>query len=206
MKNTLQPWDRPKNNFWYQNSALQAACDTSIARVTGCVYPREGYRSVTARLMPGSTGLRRWALFYERKLYNLHWGEQKQTFVEFSMYKTKNIAHFWGGLLSWVYPVCTQVLVCTPCICGRPAEVHSRPDARVVSAVESWWNMQRWTSIATVPEWYLFCALHVMQRHTHTACIDRMKTYEWDLTFCIIRRRYNRIRNRLACSSAQHYQ
>ena len=26
------------------NSALQAACDTSIASVTGCVYPREGYR------------------------------------------------------------------------------------------------------------------------------------------------------------------
>ena len=40
-----------------QNSALQAACDASIARVTGCVYPREGYRSVTPLLMPGSTGL-----------------------------------------------------------------------------------------------------------------------------------------------------
>ena len=26
---------------------MQAACDTSIARVTGCVYPREGHRSVT---------------------------------------------------------------------------------------------------------------------------------------------------------------
>ena len=34
--------------FLDQNSALQAACDaTSIARVTGCLYPREGYRSVT---------------------------------------------------------------------------------------------------------------------------------------------------------------
>ena len=30
-----------------QNLALQAACATSIARVTGCLYPREGYRSVT---------------------------------------------------------------------------------------------------------------------------------------------------------------
>ena len=29
-----------------QNSALQGACDTSIARVTGCVYPRGGYSSV----------------------------------------------------------------------------------------------------------------------------------------------------------------
>ena len=30
--------------FFYQNSALQAACDPSIASVTGCVCPREGYR------------------------------------------------------------------------------------------------------------------------------------------------------------------
>ena len=30
-----------------QNSALQAASDTSVARVTGCVYPREGHRSDT---------------------------------------------------------------------------------------------------------------------------------------------------------------
>ena len=29
-----------------KNSALQAACDTSIARGKGCIYPREGYRSV----------------------------------------------------------------------------------------------------------------------------------------------------------------
>ena len=36
--------------FFDQHSALQAACDTSIARVTGCVYPREGYRSVTSVL------------------------------------------------------------------------------------------------------------------------------------------------------------
>ena len=27
--------------------------------------------------------------------------------------------------------------LCTPCICGRRAEVQPRPDARVVSAVES---------------------------------------------------------------------
>ena len=25
------------------NSALHAACDISIARIAGCVYPREGY-------------------------------------------------------------------------------------------------------------------------------------------------------------------
>ena len=55
-----------------QNSAPQAACDTSIARVMGCVYPREGYRSVTLLVMSGSTGLRRPALFCARKLYNPH--------------------------------------------------------------------------------------------------------------------------------------
>ena len=49
--------------YFDQNSALQAARDTSIARVTGCVYPREGYRSVTPLLMPGSTGLRHSSLF-----------------------------------------------------------------------------------------------------------------------------------------------
>ena len=40
--------------------------------VTKCVYPREGYRSVTPLLMPGSTGLRHSALFCARKLYNPH--------------------------------------------------------------------------------------------------------------------------------------
>ena len=59
----------------YQNSASQAACDTSIARVTGCVHPREGYRSVASLLMPRSTGLRRSALFFARKLlYNPYRG------------------------------------------------------------------------------------------------------------------------------------
>ena len=38
---------------WY----FQAACDASIARGTGCVYPREEYRSVIPLLIPGSTGL-----------------------------------------------------------------------------------------------------------------------------------------------------
>ena len=32
-----------------KNSALQAACDTSIFRVTGCVYPREGYSHRSAQ-------------------------------------------------------------------------------------------------------------------------------------------------------------
>ena len=41
-----------------QNSASQAACDTSIARVAGRFYPRKGYnRSVGPLLMPGLTGL-----------------------------------------------------------------------------------------------------------------------------------------------------
>ena len=35
-----------------QNSVLQAARDTSIARVTGYVYPRKGYRSATPLLFP----------------------------------------------------------------------------------------------------------------------------------------------------------
>ena len=60
------------NKEFDQNSALQAACDTSIARVTGCVYPREGYRSVTLLLRSGSTGPRRSAFFCARKLYNPH--------------------------------------------------------------------------------------------------------------------------------------
>ena len=55
MRSTRKGFDR--------NSALQAACGTSIARVAGCVSPREGCRSVTPLLMPGSTGLRRPALF-----------------------------------------------------------------------------------------------------------------------------------------------
>ena len=63
---------RSTKNVFDQNSALQAACDTSIARVTRCVCPREGYRSVAPLLMPGSTGLRRSALFCARKLYNSH--------------------------------------------------------------------------------------------------------------------------------------
>ena len=44
---------RSTKKVFDQNSILQAACDTSIARVTGCVYPREGYSSVTPLLMPG---------------------------------------------------------------------------------------------------------------------------------------------------------
>ena len=56
-----------ENNFDL-NSALQVACDASFARVTGCVYPRERYRSVTPLLMPGSTGLRRSTLSCAPKL------------------------------------------------------------------------------------------------------------------------------------------
>ena len=49
---------RSTKNIFDQNSALQAACDTSIARGTGCAYPREGCRSVTPLIVPGSTGLK----------------------------------------------------------------------------------------------------------------------------------------------------
>ena len=62
-----------KKHFYYLNSALQDACDNSIARVTGGVYPREGYRSVTPLLLPGSTTPpRRSVLFCAPKLYNPH--------------------------------------------------------------------------------------------------------------------------------------
>ena len=63
---------RSTKNHFDQNSALQAACDTSTARVTGGVYLREGCRSVTPPLLPGSRGLRRSALFCARQLYNPH--------------------------------------------------------------------------------------------------------------------------------------
>ena len=57
---------RSTNKDLDRHSAVQAACDPSIARVTGCAYPREGCRSVTLLLMPGSTGLRRSALLLGR--------------------------------------------------------------------------------------------------------------------------------------------
>ena len=34
---------------FHRNSYLQAACDTPIARTTGCVCPHHGYRSATPR-------------------------------------------------------------------------------------------------------------------------------------------------------------
>ena len=42
---------------------------------------------------------------------------------------------FWSELLGSTGFV--RKFLCTPCICGRPAEVQPRPDARVVRAVES---------------------------------------------------------------------
>ena len=36
---------RSTEKVFHQTQLLQAVCDTSIARVTGCVYPCEGYRS-----------------------------------------------------------------------------------------------------------------------------------------------------------------
>ena len=145
--------------FFDQKSALQTACDTSMARVTGCVYPREGYRSVTPLLMPGSRGLTHSALFCARKLYNPHWGGQNQTSVEFSMYETVSVTvwvSFWSGLLgSTVFFGSTgfvRKFLCTPCICmwqtsGGPAQAWCSG----FRAVESWWNV-RWTSIATAPK------------------------------------------------------
>ena len=42
-----------------QNSGLLDACDTSIARVTGCIYPREGNSVTPLLIVPGSRGLTR---------------------------------------------------------------------------------------------------------------------------------------------------
>ena len=44
-------------------------------------------------------------------------------------------------------PGFVRKVLCPPFTCCRPVEVWPRPDARAVSAVESWWNM-RWASIA----------------------------------------------------------
>ena len=55
-------WDRPIHKDFDQNSYFQAACDTSIARVTGCVlvYPHhEGRRSVTIPLLNKMPGVNR---------------------------------------------------------------------------------------------------------------------------------------------------
>ena len=41
---------------------------------------------------------------------------------------------FWSGPLGSTGIV--RKFLCTPCICGRPAEVQPRPDAPVLSAVE----------------------------------------------------------------------
>ena len=134
-----------------QNSVLQAACDTSIARVTECVdhvYPREGCRSVTPLLMPGSTTLlRRSALFCARKLTvqpALLRGTNQTFFVESSMHMIQQIIVIAISVSklskgdTWVYRVDTHVPVYSLYrLCGRPAEIQPRPDARIVSAVES---------------------------------------------------------------------
>ena len=56
------------------------------------------------------------------------------------MHETISVTVFRVNFLewaTWVYRVRTQVLVYSLYICGRPAEVQPRPDARVVSAIES---------------------------------------------------------------------
>ena len=48
----------------------------------------------------------------------------------------KVLVNFWSGLLASTRFV--RKFLCTPCIvCGRPAEVQPRSDARVVSDFES---------------------------------------------------------------------
>ena len=88
-KNTPQLPDRPRKDFDRSYESFPSyVCDTSVARVTGCVYPREAYSLVTPLLTPRSTGLRRSALFCTRKLYHPHSGGQSHISVEFRMHKT----------------------------------------------------------------------------------------------------------------------
>ena len=154
-----------QKRFFDQNSALQTACGTSIARVTGGV-PHE---LVTPLLMPGSTGLRRSALFCARKLYNIpHWGGQNQaSSVPFSMHYTICVlvwVSFWSGLLGSTGVV--RKFLCTPYVCGRPAEVQPRPDARVsvLSSHDGICGGRRSPLLRSD----LSSALDAMQRQTHT--------------------------------------
>ena len=67
-KKGLETWVRVSRlaPYPFVTPASQAECDTSIARVTGA-YSREGYRSVTSLVMPGSTGPKTSALLCARK-------------------------------------------------------------------------------------------------------------------------------------------
>ena len=64
-----------------------------------------------------------------------------------------------------------RVFLCTPCICGKPAEAQPRPDARVVSTtVESYDGTcgGRRSLLLLLFRSDLSSALNVTQRHTHT--------------------------------------
>ena len=105
---------------------LRVISDTSIARVTGCAYPRKGYRSVISLLMPGSRGPRRSALFCARTLYNPHWGGQtrhvcnsvciKQLLEVFVVVLVWVNFCFCSEWATWAYRVRTQVLVYSLCM------------------------------------------------------------------------------------------
>ena len=125
MKNSFQTV-RSTKKFFDQSSALRAACDTSIAHVTGCVYPREGYRSVTPLLMPGSTGLRRQPCSAHGNCCITRIEGDKTRHPWNSMHETIIVivfrVNFWSGLLGSTGFV--RKSLCIPCKCGRPAEVQ----------------------------------------------------------------------------------
>ena len=83
-----------QNHFLVKTQlSSQAARDTSIARVTGCVYTL--VKDNTPLLMPGSTGLTRSALFCARKLYNPHLegDETRHLWNSVCMHKTIHICY-----------------------------------------------------------------------------------------------------------------
>ena len=189
---SIQLWDRSKMLF-DQTSSLQVAYDNSITRVTWCVPSgRIQVGAPLSTIMPGSTVRRRSALFCARKLCNAHWWGQSQIFVEFSigMHKSTSVIMRVGCLsgLPWSTQVVPKFL-CTPFICGRPAEVQPGPDALVLllSIHDGTCGGRRSLLLRS----YLSSALDLMQRHTHKpVLIEWRPTSEIWISASIRRRWY----------------
>ena len=63
-------------------------------------------------------------------------------------------------------PGFVRKFLCTPCICGRPAEVQPRPDARGFLLLSHYGTCGGRRSLLLRSD--LSSALNVMSRHTHT--------------------------------------
>ena len=91
---------RSTQKVFDQNSALQAACDTSDRACFGVCIPswrmQVGDSPANARVNRTKTS----TLFCVRKLYNPHWGGQNQTSVEFSMHEAIIVTVFWDNFWS----------------------------------------------------------------------------------------------------------